>query len=119
MAEKKPAVNKEINKSEEVRKVAKAMLAKNEKPRPVTIIEVLKKQGITVAAPQVSIVLKKMGLRPKKRRKPAATTKVVGKPKVGGEVTLDELVAAKKAVGHFGSTDRAIEAIEALKRLTR
>ena len=58
---KKPAASKkgEINKSEEIRKVANGMKAKGEKPRPVVIIDVLKKQGIVVSSPQVSMVLKK------------------------------------------------------------
>ena len=69
---KKPAkaVKKgEVNKSEEIRKVANGMKAKGEKPRPVVIIDVLKKQGIVVSSPQVSMVLKKMGFRQRKRRK--------------------------------------------------
>ena len=38
-AEKKPAAD--VNKSEEIRKLATAMKAKGEKPRPVTIIAAL------------------------------------------------------------------------------
>ena len=45
MAEKKG-----VNKSEEIRKVAKSMQDKGEKPRPVVIIAALKKQGIVVSA---------------------------------------------------------------------
>ena len=67
MAEKKG-----VNKSEEIRKAAKAMQDKGEKPRPVVIIAALKKQGITVSSPQVSMVLKRMGLRPSRGRKAAA-----------------------------------------------
>jgi len=46
---------KEINKSEEIRKTATHMKEKGESPRPVLIIESLKKQGIVVSSPQVSI----------------------------------------------------------------
>lgn len=48
---KKKRASKDINKSAEIRKVADQMKAKGEKPRPKTIIEVLKKQGITVSSP--------------------------------------------------------------------
>ena len=114
----KPANAKATNKSEEIRKVAKAMKEKGEKPRPVTIIAVLKKQGIEVSSPQVSMVLKRMGFRPRKRRK-------AGKPAVGGakavrlvrpmKISVDDLVAARKAVGQLGGLDRALAAIEALR----
>ena len=67
MAEKKPAGG--TNKSEEIRKLARTMKEKGEKPRPVMIVAALKKQGIAVAPAQVSIVLKKMGFKPRKRRK--------------------------------------------------
>jgi sulfatase modifying factor 1 len=56
--------NAMLNKAEEIRKVAKAMEERGEKPRPATIIAALMKQAIVVSAPQVSMVLKTMGFRP-------------------------------------------------------
>jgi hypothetical protein len=122
-APKKPvASKKEINKSEEIRKVATAMKAKGEKPRPVVIIETLKKQGVEVSSPQISMVLKKMGFRPRKRStagKAAGAVKPISvKPSRNGLVTIDDLIAAKKVVGQFGSADKAIAAIQALKQLS-
>jgi len=122
-APKKPAASKkEINKSEEIRKVANAMKAKGEKPRPVVIIEVLKKQGIEISSPQISMVLKKMGFRPRKRSKAGkaagAVKPISVKPSRNGLVTIDDLIAAKKVVGQFGSADKAIAAIQALKQLS-
>ena len=112
MVEKKDA--KSTNKSEEIRKVAKSMKEKGETPRPVAIIAVLKKQGITVSSPQVSMVLKRMGFRPRPRKQAGAVGTVV---KVrGGAISIDELLAAKKLVGQFGGADRALAAIAALKR---
>jgi transposase len=69
---------KEVNKSEEIRKIAANMKAKNEKPRPIKIIELLKKQGIDVSSPQVSMVLKRMGFRPRKRAKVGAWLRADG-----------------------------------------
>jgi hypothetical protein len=124
MTDKKPAENKAekkaVNKSEEIRKVAAAMKAKNEKPRPVKIIEILKKQGVVVSSPQVSMVLKRMGFRPRKRAKSGAGVGAVkaGKPVRQGAVTVEDLVAAKRLVSQFGSPDKAIRAIEALKQFS-
>jgi arginine repressor len=120
MADKKSAAG--TNKSEEIRKLARSMKEKGEKPRPVVIVATLKKQGIDVAPAQVSIVLKKMGFRPRKRRKAAAGAAKVGRPAVRktsaghAAVSIDDLIAAKKIVGQLGGTDRALAAIAALKR---
>jgi hypothetical protein len=51
--------------TEEIRKIANGMKAKGEMPRPAVIIDMLKKQGIVVPSPQVSMVLKRMGFRPR------------------------------------------------------
>ena len=64
----KPAAGQDINKSEEIRKIATAMKAEGKKPRPVLIIADLKKRGIVVSSPQVSMVLRKMGFRPRSLR---------------------------------------------------
>ena len=118
MSDKKEPAKKSVNKSEEIRKIAAAMKAKNEKPRPVVIIDALKKQGVVVSSPQVSMVLKKMGFRLRKRAKTGAAKAVVAKPGVGGRVTVEDLVTAKRVVGQFGSPERAIRAIEALKQFS-
>jgi len=94
------------------------MRAKNEKPRPVKIIEILKKQGIAVSSPQVSMVLKKMGFRPRKRAKVGSVKTAGSKPSRNERVTVEDLVAAKKMVSQFGSPDKAIRAIQALKQFT-
>jgi len=116
---------KEVNKSAEIRKVAASMKAKGEKPRPVTIIATLKKQGIEVSSPQVSMVLKRMGFRPQRRRKAGRTkaastrtaaTKNAGRAKSSVKISVDELLAAKKVAEKFGSADNAIKVLEALKR---
>ncbi len=116
---------KEVNKSAEIRKVATSMKAKGEKPRPVTIIATLKKQGVEVSSPQVSMVLKRMGFRPQRRRKggkakaaaPRATAaKKILRAKAPAKISVDDLLAAKKVAEKFGSADNAIKVLEALKR---
>ena len=61
--------NMKINKSEEIRKAARAICTGNEKVRPRDVITYLKAKGIEVVSPQVSMVLKKMGI-PCNPRKP-------------------------------------------------
>jgi len=112
MADKKDA--KGVNKSEEIRKLAKALEAKGEKPRPVVIIATLKKQGVVVSSPQVSMVLKRMGFRPRPRKQAGAA--VAGVKVRGGAISVDELLAAKKLVGQFGGAERAMAALQALKQ---
>jgi transposase len=124
MADKKIAEKKSsagtskpgTNKSEEIRKVAKTMQEKGEKPRPVTIIAVLAKQGIEVSSPQVSMVLKRMGFRPRKRATSSGTAAKTAVRVKGGALSVDDLLAAKRLVGHFGGSARAIAAIEALQK---
>jgi len=114
MAEKKDA--KSVNKSEEIRKVATAMKAAGEKPRPVVIVATLKKQGIAVSSPQVSMVLKRMGFKPRKRRKAGAVAKAPKARAAASQLSVDDLIAAKKVVAQLGGPDRALAAIAALKR---
>ena len=111
-----------VNKSEEIRKAATALKAAGEKPRPVTIIAALGKRGIEVSSPQVSMVLKRMGFRPRRRRKVAkaasgpisvSTKGVRGK---ATKISVEDLVAAKKAISRLGGLDRALAAIEALRQ---
>jgi hypothetical protein len=116
---KKPVARKAakgINKSEEIRKVASGMKARGEKPRPISIIAALQKQGIDVSSPQVSMVLKRMGFRPRRRRADRETASRVRTDRVGA-VSVEDLISAKKVVAQFGGADRALAAIAALKRL--
>lgn len=111
---------KSTNKSEEIRKLAKALKEKGEKPRPVVIIAALKKQGVVVSSPQVSMVLKKMGFRPRRRRAAgkAVAAAAVGKPGKGKRagISVEDLVIAKRVIGKFGGAERALAAIEAVQR---
>lgn len=110
-----------VNKSAEIRKVAAAMKTKGEKPRPSVIVAELKAKGVTVAPAQVSNILKKMGFRPLRRRKkvraaaaaPKATSKPVAK---SSSISVEDLIAAKKMAGSLGGTEKALAALQALKR---
>jgi transposase len=114
----KAAKKGEVNKSEEIRKVANGMKAKGEKPRPVVIIEILKKQGVEVSSPQVSMVLKRMGFRPRKRRKngAGATRAAAGSTATKAtKIKIEDLVKAQKVAAQMGGIDRAVAALQALR----
>ena len=101
------------------------MKDKGTKPRPSVIVAELGAKGINVAAAQVSIVLKKMGFRPLRKRgkkvaaeeAPKAVAGKVAAKGTAGAVSIDDLLAAKKAVATLGGSERAVEAIKALRRL--
>jgi hypothetical protein len=119
VASKKPAsTNGGVSKSDAIRKVANAMKAKGEKPRPKTIIEVLKKDGVVVSSPQVSMVLKKMGFRPRKRRKGKEVAAKSSSPSTNSKtkkIKVEDLVRAKKVAAQLGGVEKALAAIKALK----
>lgn len=119
-ATKKPA-EKITSKADLIRKVAGIIKAKGEKPRPTEIAKILEEEGVTVAPAQVSTTLKAAGYRPlrKRRKGKKAAEGVAAAPKAAKSsgVSLDDLLAAKKAVVALGGTAKALEAIQALRRL--
>ena len=126
-AARKPASKKTTDaitsKADLIRKVAGIIKAKGETPRPTEIVKILEEEGVTVAPAQVSMTLKAAGYRPlRKRRKVKKTAAEAVTKKADGvgrtvQVSMDDLLAAKSVAGAFGGTDRAIAALQALKRL--
>lgn len=122
-AAKKTAVKKSkdgINKSEEIRKVAKDLQSKGEKVRPKTIVEILKKRGIIIAPPQASMVLSKMGFKRRKRRKSGVAAGAVGRAVTkGSTLSVEDLLRAKKMVDEFGGAAKLVNAVSALAEFQR
>ena len=121
---------REINKSEEIRKVGAELKANGQKISPKAIMDILAKKGIEVSSPQCSTVLKNAGFKRRKRRSGEAVTKAApakGASAKGASekaarksdaVTIDEVIAAKKAAEQFGGADRLLAAVKALERLS-
>ena len=110
-----------LNKSEEIRKLAKEIQGRGEKPRPITIMNTLKARGIVVSSPQVSMVLKKVGVerRPRKVKTSAPPTTTKVSTVVGGEsFTVNQLLAAKKFVEMIGSPRQAMAVLDALEKIS-
>ena len=89
---KKPAPKAEVNKSQEIRKLAKELQAKGEPVFPVTIVEILNKKDIIIASPQV----KKSG-------------------KNG--LSIEDHLEAEKMAEEFGGAEKLVKAISALAEL--
>ena len=109
-----------LNKSEEIRKLATEIQGRGEKPRPVTIVNTLKARGIVVSSPQVSMVLKKVGVerRPRKVKTSVAPTPKASSVSGGESFTVHQLLAAKKFVEMIGSPKRAMSLLDALDKLS-
>jgi arginine repressor len=99
-------------KADRIREVAKGM-AKPVRPRDVQAV--LATQGIRASSPQISRVLKSMGR--KRRRKAAAGGATRALTSSSTEISIDDLVAAKKLVGQVGSIEKVRGALAALARL--
>jgi len=109
-----------INKSEEIRVEARRMVDAGQTPRPKMIVEALAARGVDVVSPQVSMVLKRMGVepRPRKRKPATVSTPVAARPASNDAFTLHELLAAKQFVEMIGSPSRAAALLDALGRIS-
>ena len=109
-----------LNKSEEIRKLAKEIQGRGEKPRPITIMNTLKARGIVVSSPQVSMVLKKVGVerRPRKVKTSVAPTSKASSVSGGESFTVHQLLAAKKFVEMIGSPRQAMALLDALEKIS-
>ena len=111
------------SKADLIRKVAGIIKAKGEQPRPADIVKILEEEGVTVAPAQVSMTLKAAGYRPLRKRRTERKTaesraaRHASGASPTGPISLDDLLAAKSVSGAFGSTEKAIAALQALKQL--
>lgn len=109
-----------LNKSDGIRKLAKEIQGRGEKPRPVAIVNTLKARGITVSSPQVSMVLKKEGVERRPRRIKISATPVAKTSSVSGSesFTVHQLLAVKKCVEMIGSPRQSMALLDALDKIS-
>ena len=114
------ADTKEINKSEEIRKVGAELKAKGQKISPKAIMDVLAKKGIEVSSAHCSTVLKKAGFKRRKRSAGEAGAEAAPEKtaRKSDTVTIEDVIAAKKMAEQFGGADRLLAALKALARLS-
>lgn len=123
-SEKRPKVRRrrgrkaKVNKTEAIRSMASKLAANGSRPRPIEVVEALKKKGIHVVGSQVSMALKGTGMefRPAPRRGPAELEGFPDLDTAVGQVGLDDLLAAREFVQRIGSLEKAMAALVAFKQ---
>lgn len=91
--------------------------------RPRDIIATLAERGVKVSSAQVSTVLRKMGMRRRRRRKGAEVGIATGAgsrvtSRGGAMLQLDHLLAAKRLCDKLGGVEAAKSALDALAKLS-
>jgi hypothetical protein len=104
-----------VNKSEQIRTVAKMMIAEGKPPRPIEIVEFLKAKGITVTSGQVSLALKgtSLALRPSGPGGMPSRVYLPDPIEALRRVRLEDLGKAKEFISDMGGIEKAIVAIVA------
>lgn len=110
----KAAANGESSKADQIRDTARAL---GSPVRPRDVIAKLHEKGIEASRAQVSSVLRKMGMRRRRRGKaPAGAAHTAARTE---KWTIQDLVAAKKMAQELGGIEKAREALAALSRLAQ
>jgi hypothetical protein len=94
-----------VNKAAEIRRVAGVLVAEGELPRPKTIRERLGRKGIVVTSQQVSMALTDTEFAYRRNQVDRAHPEI--------EVSLEDVVNAKKFVEQMGSVEKAMASIAA------
>jgi hypothetical protein len=113
---KKKAPGLVVNKAAEIRRVANVLVAEGEIPRPKTIRERLRRDGLTVTSQQVSMALANTEFAYRRiqvdQRQPPV---VFPEPTLAlSQVSIDDVLEARKFVERLGSLEKAMAALVAL-----
>jgi arginine repressor len=112
----------EMSKADAIRD-AVSRLGKMARPRDV--IADLSEKGITVTSPQVSSLMKKLGIKRRRRRggraaagasQPTSTGAKRG-PRSGGGLTASDLIDAKRLADQLGGVEKLKKALDVLEQL--
>ena len=104
-----------VNKTAEIRKVAKRLAAQGKPPRPKDIMKIRAQEGVRVLSSQVSVALRGTGLRLKERSSHWETPVTTPSPlEAIKKVSIDQLKAAEQFAKTVGGQDIAIASIVAL-----
>ena len=104
-----------VNKSEQIKNVAKMMIAEGKPPRPVEIVETLKAKGIKVTSGQVSLALKGSSLALRRSGPGGAPSRIYLPDPIEAlrRARLEDLRKAKDFITDMGGIEKAIIAIVA------
>ncbi|MEI7927366.1 MAG: hypothetical protein WCH40_02370 [Verrucomicrobiales bacterium] len=105
-----------VNKTAEIRKAARALVLKGMPPRPMDIKARLKKSGIEVTSPQVSTALAGTEFAFRRNREEWARPRsLFPEPTLAlSQVSIDDVLEARKFVERLGSLEKAMAALVAL-----
>ncbi len=108
-----------INKSEEIRTVAREMVEKGERPRPIEIVRKLKEKGIDIVAAQVSMAVRGTGLefRPSRAAPPPPFDAMPDPAAAMSRVSVQDLLMVREFVKEMGSMEKAVTAMIAYTHL--
>jgi hypothetical protein len=95
------------------------------KARPRDVIADLAEKGVTVTSPQVSSLMKKLGIKRRRRGGRVATNGAVRQtstgakrgPRAAGGLTASDLLDAKKLADQLGGVDKLKKALDLLEQL--
>lgn len=85
--------------------------------RPRDVVAELEQQGVTVMSSHVIAIAKSLGMKRRRRGRPAGAVTRSSATRTD-RVSLDDLVAAKRLVEKLGGIEAASKALAALARLT-
>ncbi len=105
-----------VNKTLEIRRVARQMVAAGKPPRPVEIVARLEASGIDVTSAQVSTALANTDFAFRRNRTDWEGPQVIfPDPSVAfGQVSIDDVYKAQEFVRLIGSLEKAMAALVAL-----
>jgi|688.fasta_scaffold151684_2 hypothetical protein len=107
-----------VNKTLEIRKVARQMVAVGKPPRPIEIVAQLKARGIDITSAHVSTALANTDFAFRRNRPDWERPQVVfPDPTLAlGQVSIDDVIKARKFVVDLGTIEKAMAALVALKQ---
>ena len=110
-----------INKTQEIRAIAREMIDGGVRPRPSEIVEELwSRKRIKVSGPQVSMALKGTGMefRPLREPQPEALLGTLPDPATAMSlISVEHLLLVREFIKKIGSLDKALAAVIAYRHL--
>ena len=105
-----------LNKTREIREMARALAETGEAVRPRDVVKALQARKIDVSSPQVSAALKGTGLAVRQKRRYLG--RGLQRPPLrftGPSVSIDDLLKARDYVERIGSVEKAVAALLAYR----
>lgn len=110
-----------VNKTQEIRAIAREMIDEGFRPRPSEIVaELWRRKRIEVSGPQVSMALRGTGMefRRPKEPQPEASFGMLPDPAAAmSEVSVEHLLLVREFIKKIGSLDKALAAVIAYRHL--